>query len=781
METELEDFYGRLKRGPAFLFLGQDYLRLESGLDSFLSEVIRKYGAAVGENPTYHEILDSRAAKSPESALAWMEERCRRLSVPDWLKIIASYPWSAVYTSAIDSIWPASFRTSWREIQPMFEEKYKPSDPRNRSLLHCTFLYGCVNRVEEAERPPLTSFEFRKRRQIAVGLVRRLPEAMTPMGVLAIEGYAGAADWLSLDDLMPIIDDLNPGQTHIFGVTEELLEHPDVRELTQKGKLVVHREGLAKVLVRGEELGLFKLGQPPEGEELGRRIQLEDKSVVVPRDLWIQVSRSAAILDDAIFAQPPPLSDDARYREFRNFLSALDGKPQWSAYARGFAFSRHFEKRLRQVVDQRLAARTLVDEPVILHGQTGTGKTVALRGLAFAIRREGRYPVLYVERRTQRPVPSDVDRFCQWAEDSGAPACLVVWDGMVGPDEYSELLGYLTSRGRKVAVVGSSYRIWAGYARESRFVEAPARLSTAEIEDFAAFLRTFHPSLDQVLGQVQEKLDDTFLVALYRLLPSTRTLIRAGVTREVAHAEQAMLQTARGATAGVLETTALGQALLNAGLVTEGQLLSTETKEVGGEEVDDVQDLTGLVMVPGRFGLRVPLELLVRALGKSGYSDFAGLFAGVDVFAWFEDPAGNIEIGPRNALEATLLVQARMGGPKTETAFARRLLLEVQDGEGGLSDGREIAFGVDLVRSMGAQGQHAGYFAPHFKDLSATLRELRDQRGVENARLMLQEANLLREWTIAHVKQGAADPGTIADRPDYAGTRSQPFRACLPK
>jgi hypothetical protein len=202
MEARLDDFYRRLKRGPAFLLLGQNYLRLESGVDSFLSEVIRKYGGASAEKETYDEILDSGAASSPESALAWMDDRCRRLSVPRWLKTAASYLWNGVYTSAIDSIWPSCFRTSWREIQPLFEEKYRPSDPRNRSLLHCTFLYGCVNRAEEGERPPLTRFDYRKRKQIAISLARRLPEAITPMGVLAIEGHAGDSDWLSLDDLL---------------------------------------------------------------------------------------------------------------------------------------------------------------------------------------------------------------------------------------------------------------------------------------------------------------------------------------------------------------------------------------------------------------------------------------------------------------------------------------------------------------------------------------------------------------------------------------------------
>ena len=41
---DVTEFCKSLEKGPAFLFLGQDYLRLESDKDPFRSEVLRKYG-----------------------------------------------------------------------------------------------------------------------------------------------------------------------------------------------------------------------------------------------------------------------------------------------------------------------------------------------------------------------------------------------------------------------------------------------------------------------------------------------------------------------------------------------------------------------------------------------------------------------------------------------------------------------------------------------------------------------------------------------------------------
>lgn len=57
MESKLEEFYKRLTKGPAFLLLGQDYLRLEMGHDPFLTEIIRKYNHNVTGTSSYYELL----------------------------------------------------------------------------------------------------------------------------------------------------------------------------------------------------------------------------------------------------------------------------------------------------------------------------------------------------------------------------------------------------------------------------------------------------------------------------------------------------------------------------------------------------------------------------------------------------------------------------------------------------------------------------------------------------------------------------------------------------
>jgi hypothetical protein len=744
-----QQFLARLARGPAFLLLGQDYLRAASHRDALLELIAARYSEGV-DVPDYRSLLSLDLEREANAVLAWLDERCRRLEPPEWLTEVAAFAWSGVYGSAIDTVWPRAFRQAWREMQPIFEERYRPSDPRNRARLHHTFLYGSVNRTGRDERPPLTTFQLAGRNMVATAILRRLPEILTPLGTLAVEGYSPARDWLTPDQLAPILGTLSSGQVHLFSAGDELASDEWFAELLRRGMLVLHTASLAQVLNHGDAAGLIRLG-PPEGT-FDRAIQIESGVINVPKEIWSRITRSAGVLDDTTLSEPPPLSEEARYRDFRSFLSSAEGLPRWEHYSRGFAFQREAERELYARAMRGLESQRLHEQPLVLHGQTGTGKTVALASLAHRVRRDERFPVLFIERRADEPALGDISLFCEWAEKEGAAATLVVWDGMREVSKYRELTRYLTSRGRKAVVVGSSYSL-RGRARAD-LVEMPPRLTEGEIADFAAFLERFDPNLRKVLDRGKD--DESFLVALYRLLPPTRSQIRTGVTREATHAEAMIAQRAADAPAERTVRGALAQALLNAGLIETTPLGKAPPQTIAGEALDDFQVLTGLVMVPGRFGLRVPLELLLRALGQEGFSGFLDLVRDVDLFQWFEDRVGNIEIAPRSALEARLIADARLGGPAAEAEFVRRLLREVKDDE-ALAGTREVDFAVSLVRAVGPTEDFAA-FKPYRRDFADTLTELREERGVANPRLMLQEANLRRE--------AARQPGKPDDEVD---------------
>jgi hypothetical protein len=63
-----------------------------------------------------------------------------------------------------------------------------------RNLLCSTFLFGCVDKEDADSRIPTDSFKLDEKSQHAVALLRRLPEIVTPLGVVLIEGYEPGAD-----------------------------------------------------------------------------------------------------------------------------------------------------------------------------------------------------------------------------------------------------------------------------------------------------------------------------------------------------------------------------------------------------------------------------------------------------------------------------------------------------------------------------------------------------------------------------------------------------------
>ena len=181
--------------------------------------------------------------------------------------------------------------------------------------------------------------------------------------------------------------------------------------------------------------------------------------LTVPRELWQNISRLSTVLDDTSIGPFSPISEDALYREFREALAKTDSRPNWSAYARNLLFTRDFESGLKAETLKRLGTRDLSDSPLILHGPTSTGKTVALARLAYTVRAAAEFPVIFVERKTQKPGFAEIEQFCRWLESKGVRSTLLVWDGMLDPDEYIRAARYLTSKGRKVVVVGSCYRL----------------------------------------------------------------------------------------------------------------------------------------------------------------------------------------------------------------------------------------------------------------------------------------------------------------------------------
>jgi len=673
MEPEITTLLQRLVEGPSFLLLGQ-------ALGDSVREVPQPVTVASGGLPA-------------DRAYSEYDRMVSVQPIRGWLSDAADYPWNGVFTSRIDSSLPEVFRRDWRRVVPTAQPQLG-RHPRSATELQLRYLFGGLGLPEEEWPPSDAITEVESRARAAETLIALADTIITPRGVLVIDGY-GLDDWLRPQDLYTFVRRLQAHQAHLFSADERLLADPFIRAAAEQGLLVAHPETFGAVLSALEEAGRFQRSSAGRGAQGGRFIPVGDSFAEVDIDTWNRVVGSARPVNTELLEPFTSASSAMRYQRFRNFLGSGDGLPQWKAIASGYNLLRDFEGRLLQRAQSALEELGLPD-PIIVGGQTATGKTIALCALALDVARSGRAAVLHRSVRGERPTLADIEAYASWADQSYGLPTLLVWDGMVDIDEYYGLQRQLSALGLRVLIVGSCY-LPAQHQRRQNIITVNPTLSATEISKLTEWLPSFGVSISD---KAVEELDSSFLAVLYRLLPETEHGLRRGLAQEMRAAEVGMEKLSRTAPrAGGDRLTAVAQALKDAG-VNIGELRPTERPHaelvsLAFEERSAAERITSMVLVAGRRGLPLPLELALRVLGSGGAGHLIDLVKNFDVFRWTEDDNGNQFLGTRTPLEAELLAREDLT-VRTEVEVAIQLITNLRPILTSWGGG-EVQFIADLM------------------------------------------------------------------------------------
>lgn len=673
--------------------------------------------------------------------------------------VAAAYRWSGVYTAATDRGVADAFIDDSRAVSSLGAMSRSPS--RSQSDLEVRFLFGGAHLIE-SERPPSSPVEeATARRRSNQELTRLVTETITPRGTILVEGWDDRGR-LRGEDLIPMFDLLGPGQAHLFSAGP-WAENPLIDSFVKTGQLVLHSESLERALDSLLEAGAAR-GASSTDSSIGAQhvIPLGDGFVEVDIHTWNQIRRSARPIDLEVLTPPVFSSGAARYQEFRNFVGATEGVPRWRGIASGMNLNRDFELRLAEQVRAKLSEREL-PAPIVVSGQTATGKTVALAALAMELSRSGEVAVLHQSRRTVRPSVEDVEMFAAWAEELGATATVLVWDGMVSPGEYEGFSRQLHARGRKVLVVGSSYRTREPNSDDSIAIEAPAELSAAETGRLISLLASFGVEI----ATPTQSVDASFLGFLYRTLPETEHQLRSGLATEMRSAERSMAilaskQNDEATTAQRL--TAMQAAFKAAGVVLEDLLpehsFDGSLGELSFADRAPIQRVTTLILSAGRHGIPVPIDLALRILGREGFQSVRDALASSDIIREIDDDSGDYFLGARSHLEAELLAQNEI--PLTvEVEVIAEAIRNVRVSDGFMGGADEVEFVVKLLERIGPSSDHSGRYQRYFGDIVHALRIRRSELGRAHPRLVLQESNFAREFV--KWQQGVQE-GSLEDR-----------------
>jgi hypothetical protein len=666
------------------------------------------------------------------------------------------YRWSGVYTTRTDGHVAARFRTDWRTTVPVSAMSSTPS--RSKTELEVCYLFGGQD-LSEDQRPATDPLQMADARMRCVQeLTRLVTETLTPRGVVVIEGWTPDDD-LAVTDLVPTLRSLGAGQVHLFS-SGSWAGDAFISSLVNTSQLVLHPESLDDAVSRLAETGALSIGAPSDRVRGSQHvIAIGDGFVEIDIHTWNQIRRSARPVDLDLLTPPVFSSEAAWYQEFRNFIGATEGSPQWRGIAAGMNIRRDFEEGLARKVAEALTDPDLLS-PVVLCGQTTTGKSVALAALAVELARTGEWAVLHQPRRTVRPSLDDIDMYAAWADRHGAKATILIWDGMVDPDEYATLLRQLRRRGRKVLVVGSGY---VARSRDFPFVDAPAELTSNELTQLLALLKSVGIEVRAPKGVV----DTSFLAFLYHALPDSHFSLTSGLAREMRAAERGMekLVRERGKQASQGERlTAMAAALQAAGFDLGNLLPGPEPgeKPLVDQTFDErrpIQRVTALVLTATRHGVPVPIDLALRILGREGMQTVQEVLNSFDIIRDIEDDNGEYFLTIRTHLEAELLARHEIS-LEVEIDVVTETIRKVRVNEGytGVTD--EVGFVVSLLERIGPKSRDSRY-RPYYGEISAALAARRAETGRYHPRLVLQESNFARDFV--HWRQDRGE-GTVEER-----------------
>lgn len=754
LEKLLESFEKDL---PVVLFLGQDFFRVEqseSVLNGFLERIEGK--------PTQHKWKDVLRARSITTAdYQWLSERFDRRVPTEGIEKVFDLAWSGVFTTSLDHRIAGLLETRGRLPETVLAADHYSRSPRSKARPAIHYLFGRAIDAERSSPPPKSQIELKRRLSAhTVPLLNRLRETATALGLVVIDGFIPESDWLEIDDLLASVSEQPAPQVLWFGATHtdsEFVEH-----MVSEGTLVCERRSLAEAL--GKSARPLAAETPVFSSAEGTISLPDNRFFNLPPSLRLRVEAVAAVVDDT-WTDSPDTSPSQVKELFQRFHGDFGGpRSVIEGVLRGFSIQRDFESRLFSATDLLLKKGRDVDSFVILHGQSGTGKSIALARLAVKLRTQLKVPVLFSWGRV--PLASELDDFCEVAEESGAPGTVVICDGNHPPARYVDLTTGLKSKGRRVVVVGSCYRIEdEERVVNQNYIYAPEKLTTAEISSLSDLLVSYgYVSIGNEEAQFSGKY---FLPLLYRYLTASRSRLAGGVSSEARAAEGTIRIRARNVLRRESQNTLLAEKLIAAGIVLQPEPIFEDDGSL--EESDAAARLIDYVMVAGRLGCAIPVNLLLRSLRKAGDESFdilqiAFLFQELDLFRWRAgDPEGNSYlVQPRLQIEAELVCRKRVADKERELGCLIDLLSAVRSNS--VDEEAEIQFALDLLHKLHRDGPRGKAYQSGYLKIARALTSLRIEHHVMDARLILQESAFRRETLFASDRSDQLEPISDEDR-----------------
>lgn len=737
---------------PIVAILGQSLHLNDDGTDPTCLAALEHLGI---EGSSWTDIFVAGALKS--EFYQWLNERFERRAPARELVAIADGHFSAVFTSSFDPVLRTLFATDGRQPEPVLVGDPPPPISRSKLKPRIHYLFGMTGAGQF--EPPTTKLALKTRHaRHATPMLNTVFDVATPLGIVVIDGFVAGGDWLEPGSILGHLSSAAAGSVLWFG-PDPKFEPADAElfdELLRMGVVLRDQRSLALALAEvAASAGKAKLRT---WNEPGI-ISFEDgKRLVTTPSIRLSTEASASIVDDSWMDILQPLGPDADRENFAVFHSIpssirllIDG------VRRNYAIRRDFETDLLKIVRAALGNHANEKGAIVVSGQSGIGKSVALYRLATSVREERTAAVLFA--RDRIPLAAELGGFLSEVDKLNKVTLLLV-DALAAPKRYDTLLESFRSRGHRIVIVGTSYGSdLTAHRHDGRLISVAPTLHEGERKKLAALAREHLQ--DQHIGD-RVSGSDHALAHFFWTLPQSRSRLALGLGREARVTERGLRDKGRSRRTVQFAGT-LALKLMEAGYRSEAPLL--QQVEVDNEQEGAAAKLVDYIMSCSRVHRWVPVNLILRAVVSGELTHQAGtssslirdLFEGHDLFRWryHDNSEDQLLVGARLQLEAQLICDQRLGGPVHE---ARKILeLVLNASRAGPDESEETRFVAEIVYALGPDGPLGERYYESYGEIAETLTILRKDRGVKNARLMLQEATLRRAFIRKNEQQISDD------------------------
>lgn len=473
---------------------------------------------------------------------------------------------------------------------------------------------------------------------------------------------------------------------------------------------------------------------------------------------------------------------------FYMFLKNSAREPQWYGYSYGFNIHRSYEDELYRKVKKGLEnVGKPNNKPLLVVGQTGTGKSISLAAIAYKIFNEKKYPVIYIRdpdvnfysnvkykqkgiTRKESPAFNALDALLERLENLGAKAIFLVWDTSsysTGREKCYRLYQALLARGRKIYLLSTAYGLsnqvinadaQEEYVEESvmntKFAECQA---TVEMSDEINQLRDIllnkcsipEQSVNSIINYYAKN-STNYLSMFYQAFDILRENLSKGVFKEASINLQEIdniLEEDIGAIASINNIFAIALKKVESDLVNAGIVEGIDDFDDAQKQKIDVakDDFMKCIAVCSRFKLKMPYDFALRILGTYNGQIIQTLTKST-FFIISQDYHENYEISLRTPLEAEMYISAKNMTPLEEIENIVKML-KLMKPSSGYGQQQEVRLCEKIIRIIGPNNvENRNRYKYGYAEIIEALRQLRMERGIWEPILISQEITYLREY-----------------------------------